>query len=119
MGSKAEKQDCGPSTPGFMLKSVAKSAADLNRGLPVTRNEEPETEAMVFLLYRRPSGTRDQFFFLLEISFRQLQVYYFVAHSLTRGRVCNLLYNCFWSLPDQSLLGRSPAELTDIFYFII
>jgi hypothetical protein len=35
--------------------------------------------------------TRDQFFFLLEIFFRQLRVYYFVAPSLTRGRVCNLL----------------------------
>jgi hypothetical protein len=22
------------------------------------------------------------------------------------------LYNCFWTLPEQSLLGRSPAELT-------
>jgi hypothetical protein len=40
---------------------------------------------------RRPSGTRDQFFFLLEIFFRQLQVCYFVAPSLTRGRFCNLL----------------------------
>jgi hypothetical protein len=38
-----------------------------------------------------PSGTRDQFFFLLEIFFRQLWVCYFVAPSLTRGRVCNLL----------------------------
>jgi hypothetical protein len=27
---------------------------------------------------RRPSGTRDQFFFLLEISFRQLRLCYFV-----------------------------------------
>jgi hypothetical protein len=43
---------------------------------------------------RRPSGTCDQFFFLLEISFRQLRVCNFVASSLTRGRVCNLLYNC-------------------------
>jgi hypothetical protein len=40
---------------------------------------------------RHPSGTRDQFFFLLEIFFRQLWVCYFVAPSLTRGRVCNLL----------------------------
>jgi hypothetical protein len=40
---------------------------------------------------RRPSGTHDQFFFLLEIFFRHLWVCYFVAHSLTRGRVCNLL----------------------------
>jgi hypothetical protein len=38
-----------------------------------------------------PSGTRNQFFFLLEIFFRQLRVYYFVAPSLTRGWVCNLL----------------------------
>jgi hypothetical protein len=36
-------------------------------------------------------GTRDQFFFLLEIFFRQLRVCYFVAPSLTRGRVCKLL----------------------------
>jgi hypothetical protein len=34
--------------------------------------------------------------------------------SLTRGRVYNLLYNCFWALPEQSLLGRSPAELAAI-----
>jgi hypothetical protein len=40
---------------------------------------------------RHPSETRDQFFFLLEIFFRQLRVCYFVALSLTRGRVCNLL----------------------------
>jgi hypothetical protein len=47
---------------------------------------------------RRPSGTCDQFLFLLEISFRQLRVCYFVAPSLTRGRVCNLLYNVWsWS----------------------
>jgi hypothetical protein len=41
---------------------------------------------------RRPSGARDQFFFLLEIFFRQLRVCYFVAPSLTRGWVCNLLF---------------------------
>jgi hypothetical protein len=35
--------------------------------------------------------TRDQFFFLLEIFFRQLRACYFVAPSLTRGRVCNLV----------------------------
>jgi hypothetical protein len=26
------------------------------------------------------------------------------------------LYNCFWALPEQSFSGRSPAELTTIFY---
>jgi hypothetical protein len=59
-------------------------------------------------------GPRDQFF-LLEFFFRQLRVYYFVAPSLTRGRACNLLYNCFWALPEQSLLGRIPAELRPYF----
>jgi hypothetical protein len=67
----------------------------------------------------RSSGTRDQFFLLLEISFRQLWVCYFVAPYLTRGRVCNLRYNCFWALPEQSLLVQSPAELTAIFYCLI
>jgi hypothetical protein len=46
-------------------------------------------------------------------------VCYFVAPSLTRGRACNLLYNCFWVLPEQSLLGRSSTELTAIFYCLI
>jgi hypothetical protein len=53
----------------------------------------------------RPSGTRDQFDFFLEIFFRQLRFCNFVAPSLTRGRV----------LPKQSLLGRSPAELRPYF----
>jgi hypothetical protein len=68
---------------------------------------------------RRPSGTFDQFFFLLKIPFRHLRVCYSVAPSLTRGRVCNLLYNCFWAFSEQSLLGRSPSELTTIFYCLI
>jgi hypothetical protein len=40
---------------------------------------------------RRPSGTRDQFFYLLEIFFETVTVCYVVAPSLARGRVCNLL----------------------------
>jgi hypothetical protein len=68
---------------------------------------------------RRLSGTCDQFFFRHEISCRQLRLCYFVAPSLTRGRVCHLLLNFFWVLPEQSLLSRSPAELTAIFYCLI
>jgi hypothetical protein len=68
---------------------------------------------------RRPSRTCDQFFFLLEISFRHLRFYKFVAPFLTRGRVWKLLYNCFRALPEQSLLSRSPAELTALFYCLI
>jgi hypothetical protein len=48
--------------------------------------------------------------FSLSLKF-QLRVCYFVAPSLTGGLVCNLLYNCFWALPEQSLLSRIPAEL--------
>jgi hypothetical protein len=74
-------------------------------------NLRPTVSRTVCLGVRSPSGTRDQFLFLLEILFRQLRVCYFVAPSLTRGRVCNLLCNCFWALLEQSLLGRSPKEL--------
>jgi hypothetical protein len=51
----------------------------------------PKSKATLRPTIRRPSRTRNQFFFLLEILFRQFQVCDFVAHSLTRGRVCNLL----------------------------
>jgi hypothetical protein len=44
----------------------------------------PTVSRPVYLGVRRPSGTRDQFFFLRQIFFRQLRVY-FVVPSLTRG----------------------------------
>jgi hypothetical protein len=78
-------------------------------------NLRPTVSWPVCLGVRHPSGTHDQFFFLLEISFWQLRVCYFVASSLMRGRVYNLLYNCFWALPEQSLLGQSPVELRPYF----
>jgi hypothetical protein len=87
--------------------------------MEVEVNLRPTVSRPVCLGVRRPSGTLDQFFFLLKIPFRHLRVCYFVAPSLTRGWVCNLLYNCFWTLPEQSLLGRSPAEHTTIFYCLI
>jgi hypothetical protein len=54
-------------------------------------NLRPTVSRPACLGVRRPSGTLDQFFFLLEIPFRRLRDCYFVAPSLTRGRVCNLL----------------------------
>jgi hypothetical protein len=79
----------------------------------------PTVSRPVYLCVRRLSGTRDQFYFPHEIFFRHMGICYFVAPFLTRGLVCNLLYNCFWALPEQSLLSWSPAELTTIFFCLI
>jgi hypothetical protein len=63
-----------------------------------------------------PSGTCDQSFFLLEISFRQFWVCCFVAPSLTRGRVRNLrLLLC---LARAVTLG-SKSRRTQRPYFIV
>jgi hypothetical protein len=56
-------------------------------------------------------GPATNFFFLVEISFRQMRVCYFVAPSLTRGRVCNLPYNCFWAFARAVTL-RSKSRRT-------
>jgi hypothetical protein len=71
------------------------SQLDTQVQVEVEVNLRPTVSRPVCLDFRLPSGTCDQFFFPLEIS----RVCYFVAPSLTRGRVCNLLYNCFWALP--------------------
>jgi hypothetical protein len=63
----------------------------LKTPVEVEVNLRPTVSRSVCLGVKRPSGTCDRFFFLFEISFRQLRVYYFIAPSLTRGRVCNLL----------------------------
>jgi hypothetical protein len=54
------------------------------------------------------------FFFLFEIFIRQLRVCYFVAPSLTRGRVCNLLL--LLALASVVPLGSESAGLEIIFY---
>jgi hypothetical protein len=64
---------------------------DQNILVEVEVNLRPTVSMPVCLGVRRPSGTFDQFFFLLKIPFRHLRVCYFVAPSLTKGRVCNLM----------------------------
>jgi hypothetical protein len=73
----------------------------------------PTVSRPVRLGVRHPSGTRDLFFFLLQIFFRQLWVCYFVESSLTRRQDCNLLL--LLVSPVQSQLGLSPAGLKTIF----
>jgi hypothetical protein len=62
----------------------------------------PTVSRPVRLGVRHPAGTRDQFFFHIEIFFRQLWVY-FVAPSLTRGRVC-------YKLLVQDLASAVPLD---------
>jgi hypothetical protein len=71
----------------------------------VAVNLRPTVSRPVCPGVRRPSGTRDQFCFLVEISFRQLRLCYFVAPSLTRGRVCNLLVQLLLGLTRAVTLG--------------
>jgi hypothetical protein len=63
---------------------------------------------LVCLGVGHPSGTPHQFFFLLEIFFKLLRVCYFVAPSLTRRRVCNLLVQLLLGLARAvSLVSKS------------
>jgi hypothetical protein len=62
---------------------------------------------------RRPSGTWDEFCFLLEISFRLLRVCYFVAPSLTRGRVCNLIVQLLLGLARAVACGSKSRRTHD------
>jgi hypothetical protein len=55
-------------------------------------------------------GPVTNFYFSLKFPSDSCMFFYFVSPSLMRGQVCNLLYNCFWALPEQLLLGRSPEN---------
>jgi hypothetical protein len=108
----SEDDICNTTTSGRCSNAILKAFRVL---VEVEVTLRPTISRPVRLGVRRPSGTCDQFYLLLEIFFRQLRVCYFVAPSLTRGLVCNLLYNCFWALPELPLLGRSPTELRPYF----
>jgi hypothetical protein len=109
----------GPVSGPSGCKLTSSQQSGFKSEVEVEVNLRPTVSRPVCPGVRRPCGTCDQFFFRHVISCRQLRLCYFVAPSLTRGRVCNLLLNLFWALPEQSLLGRSPAELTALFYGLI
>jgi hypothetical protein len=79
----------------------------------------PTVSRPVRLGIRPPFGTLDQILSCSSSFVGQLRCSAINASSLTRGRVCNLLYNCFWALPEQSHLSRGPTELTAISYCLI
>jgi hypothetical protein len=86
--------------PIFLIVTVLRNTASgIKVEVEIEVNLRLTVNRPVFRGVRRPSGTRDQFFFLLQIFFRQLRLCYFIAPSLTRGQVYNLLYN---SGPCQS-----------------
>jgi hypothetical protein len=76
-----------------------------SRDVDVEVNLRPTVSRPVCPGVRRPSGTRDRFFVLLEIAFRQLRRCCFVVPPLTRGRVCNLLVQLRLGLARAVTLG--------------
>jgi hypothetical protein len=94
----------------YVLVSIPKRGPVGNsivQAVEVEVNLRPAVNRKVCLGVRRPSGTRNQCIFLLEI----LRVCYFVAPSLTRGRVCNFNLQFILGLARAVTLGSSPAEL--------
>jgi hypothetical protein len=62
-----------------------------------------------------PFGTNNQLFFLSENC-----TFLYIWHPLWREDMSVISsYNWLWALPEQSLSGLSPAELTTIFYCLI
>jgi hypothetical protein len=76
-------------------------------------NLRPTVSQPVCVGVRCPSGTFDQFFFLLEIPFRHLRACYFVTPSLTRGWVCNLLVQLLLGLARAVTLGSKSRRTHD------
>jgi hypothetical protein len=85
----------------FILKRVA--SYSLVTEVKVTLR--PTVSRPVCLGVRRPSGTSNQFYFLLDIFFRQLRFRKFVGPSLTRGQICNLLVQLLLGLARAVTLG--------------
>jgi hypothetical protein len=94
-----------PGGPGSCIYFLQEQVAQLYPWVEI----EVKLQPTVSLGVRHPSRTCKQFFFLLEIFFRQLQICYFVAPFLTRGQVCNLLLLLV-------LASAVPRDLT-IFYY--
>jgi hypothetical protein len=85
------RDDRGNNNRGIVERGVFYIACAKSMLVKVKVTLRPTISQPVHLGVRRPSGTRDQFFFLLEFFFQTVAVRYRVSSSLMRGRVCNLL----------------------------
>jgi hypothetical protein len=94
---------CGADDHNWLL--FDSEAPSLTRRRRRRVNLRPTVSRPVWPGVRGPSATSDQFFFLVEISFKLLLLCYFVAPSLTRRRVCNLLVQFILGLARAVTLG--------------
>jgi hypothetical protein len=75
-----------------IVKVLQNSMLHLQQSKQISHRESLHDKIWTSLSWCQATiGARDQFFFLLEIFLRQFQACYFMAPSLTSGRVCSLL----------------------------
>jgi hypothetical protein len=83
----------------------------------VAGNLRPTVSRQSFLVSGSQLGPLTNFSFLLKFALDNYRCVT-LCRPLWRENG-SLLYNCFWALPEQSHLGRNPAELTALFYCLI
>jgi hypothetical protein len=100
-----------PHANGYVSFVPLSGVAVALRTITVKVTLRPTASRPVCLRVRHPSGSQDLFFpfffFVLTVA-----GFFMWGHPLWREAGSLIYsYSCFWALPEQSLLGRSTAEL--------